>query len=105
MMTRRTFSKEKKLQILQEAKAEGVKMTLDKYGIYPATYYSWRKKYEQMGEQGMDYGMTKARLKEIRRLEKENAVLKELMVEKDLKIKMQQEIIKKNRPLWEKTRR
>ncbi len=104
-MTRRTFSKEKKLLILKEAKAEGVKKTLDKHGVYPATYYSWRKKYEQMGEKGMDYGMTKARLKQIRCLEKENATLKELLVEKDLKIKMQQEIIKKNRPLWEKRRR
>jgi putative transposase len=55
-----------------------------------------------MGEAGFRHGMTKERLKEIRRLEKENAALKELMAEKDLKIKLQQEYIKKNRPLWEK---
>ena len=39
--------------------------------------------------------MTKERLKGIRRLEKENEELKELLIEKELKIKMQQEIIKK----------
>ena len=34
-------------------------------------------------------------IKEIKRLENENTTLKELMVEKDLKIKLQQEFIKK----------
>ena len=95
-MKKRTFSKEKKLQVLQEVEESGdVKRTLDKLGIYPATYYSWKRKYAQMGEQGFRHGMTKERLKEIRRLEKENGMLKELMAEKDLKIKMQSEIIKK----------
>lgn len=102
-MKRRTFSKEKKLLVLKEVETSGdVKGTLDKHGIYPATYYSWKRKYSEMGEQGFRHGMTKVRLKEIRRLEKENSALKQIMAEKDLKIKMQSEIIKKNRPLWEK---
>lgn len=41
-MKKRTFSKEEKLQILEEAKKQGVQPTLDKHGIYPATYYSWK---------------------------------------------------------------
>ena len=48
-----------------------------------------------MGEQGFRHGMTKERLREIRRLEKENSILKELMAEKDLKIRIQADIIKK----------
>ena len=104
-MKRRTFSKEKKLSVLKEVETSGdVTKTLERLGIYAATYYSWKRKYSEMGEQGFGHGMTKARLKEIRRLEKENGILKELMVEKDLKIKMQSEIIKKNRPMWEKKR-
>lgn len=103
MMKRRTFSKEKKLSVLKEVKQSGdLKGTLDKHGIYPSTFYSWQKKYTQMGEQGFRHGMTKERLREIRRLEKENSILKELMAEKDLKIRMQADIIKKNRPRWEK---
>jgi putative transposase len=103
MMKRRTFSKEKKLSVLKEVKQSGdLKGTLDKHGIYPSTFYSWQKKYTQMGEQGFRHGMTKDRLREIRRLEKENSILKELMAEKDLKIRMQADIIKKNRPRWEK---
>ncbi|MCB0482275.1 MAG: transposase, partial [Flavobacteriales bacterium] len=81
---RRTFSKEQKLQILKEVAENGVNITLEKHGIYPATYYSWKNKFEQMGEAGFRHGMTKEQLKEIRRLEKENGLLKKLLAEKDL---------------------
>lgn len=59
MNTKRTFKKEEKLSILQEASENGVNVTLEKHGIYPATYYSWRKKFNEMGEVGLDHGMTK----------------------------------------------
>jgi len=49
-MEKRTFTKEEKLEILKEATAHGVTATLEKFGIYPATYYSWRKEYDTMGE-------------------------------------------------------
>ena len=60
MKDKRTFTKEEKLQILKEVEKNGVKSTLEKFGIYPATYYSWRKKFEQMGEAGFRHGMTAA---------------------------------------------
>jgi putative transposase len=94
-MERRKFSREEKLKILKEARENGVKSTLSKHGLYQATYYYWKKKYDSMGEEGLQHSMTKERLQEIRRLEKENASLKEIMAEKDLVIKMQQELIKK----------
>lgn len=97
-MERRKFSREDKLKILKEARENGVKVTLNKHGIYQATYYYWKRKYDEMGEQGLQHSMTKERLKEIRRLEKENATLKEIMVEKDLTIKMQKELLKKMYP-------
>lgn len=58
MKERRRYSKEEKLKILHEAAEQGVKVTLDKYGIYPATYYDWKRKVESMGESGLDRGMT-----------------------------------------------
>ena len=39
-MEKRTWTAEEKLKIIAEAKIEVVKVTLDKYGIYPATCYS-----------------------------------------------------------------
>jgi len=94
-MEKRKFSKEEKLNILKEASEQGVKNTLDKHGLYPATYYSWKKKFEQMGEAGFRHGMTPEYLKEIRRLEKENTLLKKIVAEKELEGRLKDELIKK----------
>ncbi len=98
MSTRREFSKEEKLRIVHEAAASGVKITLEKYGVYPATFYGWRRMLEQMGEVGLQHGMTPAHLKEIRRLEKENQRLKGLVAEQQLASKLKDELLKKKYP-------
>ena len=95
MTNKRTFTKEEKLQVLKEAEEKGVKSTLEKHGIYPATYYSWKNKYEEMGEMGFRHGMTPAHIKEIKRLEKENALLKKLLAEKEMEGHLKDEMIKK----------
>lgn len=100
-MKKRTFAKEEKLKILEEAKKNGVQPTLDKYGIYPATYYSWKKKFETMGETGFRHGMTPGHLKEIRRLEKENELLKKLLAEKEIESHLKDDLLKKKYP-WAK---
>ena len=97
MSKRRKFSKEEKLSILKEAQENGVNATLLKHGIYPVTYYSWKKKYEEMGEAGFRHGMTPEHLKEIKRLEKENALLKKLLAEKELEGHLKDELLKKKR--------
>jgi putative transposase len=55
MKERKKYSKEEKLRIVQEAEEQGVKATLDKYGIYPATYCDWKRKVEAMGEKGLEW--------------------------------------------------
>ena len=90
-----TFTKEQKLQILKEASEKGIKTTLEKHGIYPASYYSWKKKYETMGEAGFRHGMTPGHIKEIKRLEKENELLKKLLAEKELEGHLKTELLKK----------
>ena len=102
--SRRKFSKEEKLSILKEASEHGVKVTLEKHGIYPATFYAWRKKFESMGEEGLDHGMTKAQLKRIRELEKENQMLKELVAEKELEGRLKDELLKEKYALEKKRR-
>jgi putative transposase len=94
-MKKRKFTKEQKLQIIKEATEQGVNTTLEKHGIYPATYYSWKKKFETMGEAGFRHGMTPAQLKEIKRLEKENDTLKKLLAEKELESRLNNEMLKK----------
>ena len=94
-MPKRNFTKEQKLQIIEEASLQGVQATLDKHSLYPSTYYSWKKKFESMGELGFRHGMTPEHLKEIKRLEKENEQLKLLLAEKELEGRLKDELLKK----------
>ncbi|MCB0757752.1 MAG: transposase [Flavobacteriales bacterium] len=103
MKERKKFSKEEKVRIVQEAAEQGVKATLDKYGVYPATYYDWKRKLESMGEQGLDWGMTPAHIKEIRRLEKENERLKRIVADQQLESQLKDELLKKKYPLARKS--
>lgn len=95
---RKQLSKEEKLQILKEASIKGVTATLEKYGIYPASYYTWKKKFEQMGAQGLEHSMTKERLKRISELEQEVDLLKQLLAEKELESRLKDELLKKKYP-------
>jgi putative transposase len=52
-----------------------------------------------MGDEGFRHGMTPAHLKEIRRLEKENSLLKEIIADKELEGKLKDELLKKKYPL------
>ena len=76
------------LEILQERdRYEG---TVENYcrekGISSQTYYAWKRKF---------HGMDEKKIKENRELEKENALLKKLLVEKDIALKVTQEFIEK----------
>ena len=94
-MKKRTFSKEEKLRIIKEASEQGIKVTLEKYKIFPVSYYSWKKKYETMGAEGFTRGITPEQIKRIRELEKENQLLKEIVVQKELEGKLKDDLLKK----------
>lgn len=95
MMKKRSFTKEEKLRIIKEASENGVNETLEKYGIYRASCYDWRKKFEQMGGEDLVHGMPPAQQKRIRELEKENQLLKELLAEKELENRLKGDLLKK----------
>lgn len=103
-MKKRSFTKEEKLKIIKEASENGVKETLEKYDVYRASYYDWKKKFEQMGEEGFIHGMTPAQRKRIRELEKENDMLKQLLAEKELENKLKGDLLKKKQALEKKRR-
>ena len=94
-MKKRDFTLEQKLAILKEASENGVSLTLKKHGVFPATYYQWKKKFETMGVEGFRHGMTPGQLKRIKKKKKENQLLKEIIVEKELEGKLKDELLKK----------
>lgn len=98
-MKKKKWSKEEKLKILEEAKKEGVQVTLRKYQVYPATYYSWRKKYLIEGEAGIEDTASRRKDKAyIQQLEDEVGVLKQLLAEREVEIALRDELLKKKYP-------
>lgn len=92
------WSKDQKIAIVKEASTKGVRETLEKYAIYPATFYSWKKKFEQMGDDGFTQGMTKQRLSKIKELEQEVDLLKQLLAEQTMAGKLKDDLLKKKYP-------
>lgn len=90
------YTTREKLAILEEGKNRGVKVTLAKYGLYPATYYYWKKKHLVYGEEGLSHRSTKHLESDIKRLEQENEQLKILLAEKELEGKLKDEMLKKS---------
>ena len=103
-MEKRKFTTEEKLKIIKEASEQGVKLTLEKYSVFPASYYARKKKMETMGEEGFSHGMTPYQLKRIRELEKENKLLKEIVIQKELEGKLKDKLLK-NKLALEKKRK
>ncbi len=62
------------------------------------------KKFEEMGEEGFQHGMSTRHLKRIRELEKENSALKQLLAEKELENKLKGDLIKKKLALERRKR-
>lgn len=98
------FTKQEKLAILKEAEKYGVKAILDKYALYPATFYYWKKKLLVYGEEGLEHRTLKAQESQIKQLEKENEKLKILLAEKELEAKLKDELLKKKYPEMRKKR-
>lgn len=105
MEKRQKFTEKEKLAILKEAETQGVTATLNKYGLYPATFYYWKKKVAEAGDEGLKHSMTKERLQEINRLKRENDLLKKILAEKELESKLKDELLAKKILAWKKEKR
>ena len=104
MKAKKQYTAEEKFLIIREAAHKGVVATCKKHAIDPTTYYAWKERYERDGIEGLiplKRG-PKPDLGRIRKLEKENAILKKLLAEKELIIDLQEEVIKKKQLLGRK---
>jgi len=87
------FTDQEKLEIIAEAQKQGVKITLEKYDLYPATYYYWKKQLKLSGPNDCKELRTK-----LKTLAKENSALKELLAEVQLASKLKDDLLKKKYP-------
>lgn len=102
-MKRRT--KEEKEKIIHEVQRLGVVAGCRKYNVDPTTYYSWLEKYQAHGLEGLEDRRGKNSEAAMRRLEKENKLLKEMLAEKEMELKMKDELLKKRMVSWERAKK
>jgi transposase-like protein len=94
MKKRRTWTAEQKLSILKEAEQHGVTATIRKHSLYANTYYKWKQNYECEGIEGLKNHRRRIE-PELRKLQKENQRLKQLLADKELAISIQSDLLKK----------
>lgn len=93
-MSKNRFTAEQKLAILEEGKREGVTQTCRKHDIHFTTYYGWKQKFELEGIQGLK-SVYKRSDPELKRLLLENQRLMQIIAEKELALKIKDELLKK----------
>ncbi|MGQ9620339.1 MAG: helix-turn-helix domain-containing protein [Bacteroidales bacterium] len=86
---------QEKERIILDIQSLGVIAGCRKYGISKTLYYYWVNKYKASGIDGLEDRRGKNMDFHIKRLEKENRILKELLAEKELESKLKDELLKK----------
>ncbi len=94
MRTKRSFSPEERLSILQESQREGQTATCRKYNIAPSLFIRWKKKYLEKGIDGLKPSYKRVD-PVLLALEEENERLKKIVAKQALQIEVQGELFKK----------
>lgn len=93
--TKRKWSVEQKLQILQQAETQGIEVTLRQYQLSDSLFYKWKRKFNQNGMAGLQPQYPKVDL-EKRKMEQEIKRLKELVGELSLELRFKEDLLKKS---------
>ena len=93
-MKYKKWSLEEKLMILSCSEEMGVVETCRKYSVSTGTFYSWKKKFDHKGEEGLKVTYD-TKSKELKQAEEENRILRKLLSNKDIELEVQRELLKK----------
>jgi putative transposase len=91
-------SPQEKQRILEESKILGLVETARKHGLSCQTLKNWSEIYAISGSDGLKHGADKIS-PELKRLQLENQRLKELVADKELELKIKDELLKKTSSL------
>lgn len=94
MSKRKKWSQSEKLEILESVKSSDVASACRKYGVSTATYYNWKKKFDNQGKKGLSEQHDR-RDSEWKKLEEEHRILQKLLIQKEIELESQRELLKK----------
>lgn len=93
---RRNWSITEKLEPVQLMKKDGVGKASRQLDISSTTLYNWERYFDKHGEQGLMSKPISDKNPELEKIKKENHELKMLVAEKELIIRIQNELLKKS---------
>ena len=93
-------TKEEKERIILDVQKLGVVAGCRKHGCSPSMYYYWLDLYNAHGLEGLDHRKSRDQQSEINRLRKELDLAKEVIADKELRIKLMDELLKKRIAQW-----
>ena len=92
--TRRSFTPEERLSLLQEAEREGFIETCRKYNLSPTLLSKWKQRYKSKGTEGLKPAYRRVD-PELRALQEENEKLKRIIANQALELEVKSELLKK----------
>lgn len=99
--TRRQFSVEQKLAILNEADHNGITQTLRKHNLSHSVFLRWKNQFNSGGTTSLQPRYTKVD-PELRSLQEENARLKKIIGNQSLELEFKTELLKKTNVAFQK---
>ena len=93
---RRQWSKDQKLQVIQEAEVNGLQPTLRKYSLSQSLFHKWKRRFNEQGALGLEPQYPRVD-PEKRKMEQEIKQLRELVGELSLELRFKDELLKKSR--------
>lgn len=93
-MKYKKWSLEEKIETLSSSEEIGVVEACRKHGVSTGTFYSWKKKYDRLGEGGLKVTYDTGS-KELKESQEENRILRKLLSNKDIELEVQRELLKK----------
>jgi len=93
-MKYKKWSLEEKIEILSSSEEIGVVEACRKYSLSTGTFYSWKKKYDNLGEAGLRVTYDSGS-KELKQSQEENRILRKLLGNKEIELEVQRELLKK----------
>jgi transposase-like protein len=93
---RKRWSKKEKEEALLYSENHGISKASREFNVSTATIYNWRKRYDELGLNGLDAGAKTNLERELAQLRRENNELKKIVAEKELTIKVKDALLKKN---------
>jgi len=94
---RKTWSKSEKLAVIHMANTEGVAKACRHFNVSQTSFYKWKRKLEGLGESALENRGGDQLSRQNAQLLSENRMLKQIIAEKELKLMIQDELLKKSR--------